>query len=57
MVNFIVRGIKKAFDNSPEEGKELYSKYFLNTKLYKGYKAAVDEILEADGYSEAIVTE
>jgi hypothetical protein len=57
MVSFIARGIKKAFDNSPEEGMELYRKYFINTKLYAGYKAGVDEILEADGYAEAIVAE
>lgn len=57
MIGFIARSIKKAFDNSPEEGKELYRKYFINTKLYASYKVGVNEILEADGYAEAIVTE
>lgn len=57
MVNFIARGIKKAYDSSPEEGKELYRKYFINTQLYLRYKAGVDEILINDGYEDAIVTE
>lgn len=56
MVNFIARSIKKAYDSSPKEGKDLYRKYFINTKLYASYKAEVDEILKADGYSGAIVT-
>ena len=56
MIGFIVRGVKKAFDSSPAEGQELYRKYFIKTKLYKAYKAGVDEILTADGYAEAIVT-
>lgn len=55
MVNFIVRGIKKAYDSSIEEGQELYSKYFINTKLYSSYKAQVDEILKSDGYEGVIV--
>lgn len=57
MVNFIARGIKKAYDSSPEEGRELYRKYFVNTKLYTRYKEPVDEILTNDGYADAIVTE
>lgn len=57
MVNFIARGIKKAYDNSPEDGRELYRKYFVNTKLYTRYKEPVDEILTNDGYADAIVTE
>lgn len=57
MIGFIVRGVKKAFDSSPAEGQELYRKYFIKTKLYKAYKAGVDEILTADGYAEAIVEE
>ena len=57
MVNFIARGIKKAYDNSPEEGCELYRKYFINTKLYTRYKEAVDEILTNDGYEDVIVEE
>ena len=55
MVNFIARMIKKSADSSLEEGQELYRKYFINTKIYVGYKAGVDEILVADGYEDVIV--
>ena len=55
MVSFIARMIKKSADSSLEEGKELYRKYFINTKIYAGYKAGVDEILVADGYEDVIV--
>lgn len=54
MVNFIARMIKKAADKSLSEGKELYSKYFINTNLYLKYKDDVDKILNADGYNEVI---
>ena len=55
MVNFISRMIKKSADSSLEEWQELYRKYFINTKIYAGYKSGVDEILVADGYEDVIV--
>lgn len=59
MVKFIARMIeqKAGAGGSLEEGQELYRKYFIYTKIYvKNYKAGVDEILVADGYSTVIVT-
>ena len=55
MVNFIARQIENKAKISLEEGQELYRKYFINTKIYAGYKAGVDEILVADGYEDVIV--
>lgn len=55
MVNFITRMIEERADNSLEEGQALYRKYFISTKIYKSYKAGVDEKLTADGYAEVIV--
>ena len=58
MVKFIARMIeqKAGAGGSLEEGQELYRKYFIYTKIYvANYKAGVDEILVADGYSTVIV--
>ena len=55
MVSFIAKMIKKSANNSLEEGQELYCKYFINTKIYAGYKSGVDEILIEDGYEDVIV--
>ena len=58
MVDFVVRSIEKKVDNtSLEAGQEIYRKYFVYTKIYKGYKAAVDAKLTADGYEDVIVDE
>lgn len=59
MIKFIARMIeqKAGAGGSLEEGQELYRKYFIYTKIYVAtYKAGVDEILVADGYSTVIVT-
>lgn len=55
MVAFIVRQIENKAKISLEEGQELYRKYFINTKLYAGYKAGVDAQLIEDGYEDVIV--
>ena len=55
MVHFITGLIEGRADSSLEEGQELYRKYFISTKIYKSYKAGVDEKLTADGYAEVIV--
>lgn len=56
MVNFIARMIEKEADKSLAQGKELYRKYFINTKIYAKYKSDVDKILTDDGYKNVIVT-
>ncbi len=55
MEKFIAGMIEKYAKNSLEEGQALYRKYFINTTIYKKYKAGVDEILKADGYADVIV--
>lgn len=55
MVGFIVRQIETKARISLEDGQELYRKYFINTKLYAGYKADVDAQLKEDGYEDVIV--
>lgn len=55
MVGFIVRQIENKARISLEDGQELYRKYFINTKLYAGYKADVDAQLKEDGYEDVIV--
>lgn len=55
MVGFIVRQIETKARISLEDGQELYRKYFINTKLYAGYKEDVDAQLKEDGYEDVIV--
>lgn len=55
MVSFITRMIEQKAKISVEEGQELYRKYFINTKIYAGYKADVDAQLKADGFEDVIV--
>ena len=56
MVNFIAGMIEKYAKSSLEEGQELYRKYFIKTAIYKRYKAGVDEILTANGFTDVIVS-
>lgn len=55
MTDFIVRMILSRYDNSLESARELYSKYFINTKLYANYRQKVDEMLTQRGLEEIIV--
>lgn len=57
MREFIAGKIEEARDISLESGQAKYKAYFVNTKLYKKYKADVDAILTVDGYSDCIVAE
>lgn len=47
--------IKRKNTQGFEAAQELYRKYFINTALYMDYKADVDMILTAEGYSDCIV--
>lgn len=57
MVDFIKRMIVNASKESIEVGQEKYRKYFIYTKIYKRYKAKVDDELTKECYEELIVTE
>jgi hypothetical protein len=56
MEKFIAHRIEYHYDIAHEDGQELYRKFFINARIYKRFKAKVDEILIADGYEDAIVT-
>lgn len=57
MTAFVVRQIEKEADKSLEQGQAKYAAYFINTKIYKKYKADVDAKLIEDGYEEVIPVE
>ena len=60
METVIATNIKNARKKGLEAGQEKYRAYFIkaiNAKLYKKYKAGVDERLKAEGYADCIVTE
>lgn len=55
MITFIAQRIEEARDISLERGIAKYKAYFVNTKIYKRYRADVDAILVQDGYEDCIV--
>lgn len=57
MVVFIAGKIEEAREISLAAGQAKYRAYFINTKLWKKYKADVDAILTVDGFADCIVTE
>lgn len=54
METFIARMIMNDADESIDNGKEKYKKYFVNTKLYMKWKDSVDDILNSNGYGDII---
>lgn len=64
MPTFIANRIIAAANISLGDGQNKYRVYFINTTIYLGYKADVDNILQTtdsvqypNGYGECIVTE
>lgn len=57
MSRFIATMIERAADVSLEKGQEKYRAYFIKTSLYTPYKADVDTLLIAEGFSDVIVSE
>lgn len=57
MITFIAQRIEEARGVSLERGIAKYKAYFVNTKIYKKYRADVDALLEQDGYEDCIVAD
>ena len=57
MITFIAQRIEEARDFSLEKGITKYKAYFVNTRLYKRYRANVNALLEQDGYEDCIVAD
>lgn len=57
MITFIAQRIEEARDISLEKGVAKYKAYFVNTKIYKRYRADVNALLEQDGYEDCIVVD
>jgi hypothetical protein len=57
MVAYISISIIDEYDaNGLVSAQARYRAWFISTTLYARYKAAVDQILNADGYGACIVT-
>ena len=57
MITFIAQRIEEARDISLEKGIAKYKAYFVNTRIYKKYRADVDALLDQDGYEDCIVAD
>ena len=57
MITFIAQRIEEARDISLEKGVAKYRAYFVNTRIYKKYRADVNALLEQDGYEDCIVVD
>lgn len=57
MEKFIRSRIEDQADKSEEAGIEKYKAYFVHTRMWKKYRAKVNELLKEDGYENVIVTD
>ena len=57
MEKFIRSRIEEQADISTEDGIAKYKAYFVNTRIWKKYRAKVDALLKEDGYEDVIVAD
>ena len=55
MIPFIAGRIELARETSLEAGRAKYKAYFVNTRIYKKWRADVDALLIQDGYEDCVV--